>query len=375
MPISRVKWVWLILFLSLGFQLLTMSCRTAAQAEVQVSIITSQAVPHFPESITFHFGAEVDSKVKSIDLVYLQASLETFQLLPAEVVESGSQVTATAEADLATYFLPAGIDLTYHWVVAMVGGEIFETEPATVTWLDDRFDWEMAEQDGIEIYSYGRSGDFLDFVVQICGESGESLRTRYRLSTMDPIRIWLYESSEDFAGTLAANGEEWATGLAYPELQVVLAVIPEDSRSEVRRVLPHEISHQILHQATQNPFILTATWIDEGLAVLAQTGAKEHYRDVVANAFEADELPSLRGLVSTFPFEPRDARRAYATSFLVMEYVVNTFGEEAIGAILEGYRAGLSHDGVLIRALGVDTDGLEVAWLETLADELLEQAA
>ena len=93
-------------------------------------------------------------------------------------------------------------------------------------------------------------------------------------------------------------------GSAYPDLGVIQAVVPENSESEVRRVLPHEISHQLLYQATANPFTVTATWIDEGLAVVGQTGGKDFYRDVVADAYNDDELLSLRGLISAFPFDP-----------------------------------------------------------------------
>ncbi len=185
----------------------------------------------------------------------------------------------------------------------------------------------------------------------------------------------MYESGEDFAGTLASNSQEWAAGTAYPDLQVIQAVIPGDSHSEVQRVLIHEISHQLLYQATLNPYTFTATWIDEGLAVVAQTGGKERYRDVVADAYDDGELLSLRGLISSFPFEPGDARKAYAQSFLITEFIVSSFGDVAISAIIEGYASGLNHDEVLVQALGLDTDQLEALWIESLASASLEVAA
>ena len=124
-----------------------------------------------------------------------------------------------------------------------------------------------------------------------------------------------------------------------------------------------------------NPYTVTATWIDEGLAVVAQTGGKERYRNVVANAYEDGELLSLRGLISSFPFEPDDARKAYAQSFLVVEFILETYGLDVIGRIIDRYVHGLSHDEVLIAALGLDTDGLESAWIASLAAAPMEQAA
>ena len=112
-------------------------------AAASVSVITSETYADFPSSISFELTAEIEGEVELIDLVYLQASLKTYQLLPAEVEVDGDRVSAVATADLETYFLPAGIDLTYHWVVTMADGVVIETEPTTVTWLDDRFDWDL----------------------------------------------------------------------------------------------------------------------------------------------------------------------------------------------------------------------------------------
>lgn len=373
MPISRASLVRLSLLLSLVLQFTT-SVAPAAEAAL-VTVVTSEAAPDFPATITFELTATVEGEVDFVDLVYQPAALETYQLLPAEFEVSGDRVRANASADLATYFLPVGIDLTYHWNLTMTDGEVVATEANVVTWIDDRFDWDMTSFPGVELYSYGRSSDFLELTAEVCEQASLELTSLYGLSRVVPIKIWIYGSGEDFAGTLAANSGEWAAGLAYPDLQVIGAVIPDDSRSEVERVLPHEISHQLLYQATLNPYSITATWIDEGLAVVAQTGGKERYRDVVVDAYNDGELLALRGLISSFPFDPEGARKAYAQSFLVTEFLLATFGTEVISAIIEGYQRGLSHDDVLIRAIGLDTNELEAAWLDSLASASPELAA
>ena len=45
-------------------------------------------------------------------------------------------------------------------------------------------------------------------------------------------------------------------GKAFPELALVLAAIPDDETadSEIKRVIPHELSHLVLYQATRNPY-------------------------------------------------------------------------------------------------------------------------
>jgi hypothetical protein len=374
MPISRASLARLSLLASLWLQLVV-GFANPVDAAASVTVISSSARPDFPNSISFELSADIEGEVEVIDLVYLEASLPTYQLLPGDFEVAGGTVIAQAIADLASYYVPPGIDLTYHWVVTMADGEIIETESNTVTWKDDRFDWDLLTLEGIELYSYNRSDKFLEFASSVCEESTEQLSRLYGTPDFMPIRIWIYESTEDFAGTLAANSQEWIAGSAYPDLQVIQAVIPDNSQSEVRRVLPHEISHQLLYQATMNPFTATATWIDEGLAVLAQTGGKDLYRKAVQDAYEDGELLSLRGLISTFPFDSSDARKAYGQSFLIMEFVIDRYGPEAIDAVIAGYRAGLSHDAVLVQALGLDTDDLEAQWINSLGDQSEEQAA
>ena len=55
-----------------------------------------------------------------------------------------------------------------------------------------------------------------------------------------------------------------------PALHVIMAVLPPGNYDEVGRVVPHEISHQVLHQATDNPFSRPPQWLNEGLAVYWQ---------------------------------------------------------------------------------------------------------
>jgi hypothetical protein len=153
-------------------------------------------------------------------------------------------------------------------------------------------------------------------------------------------------------------------------LQVILAVIPRDNESEVLRIIPHEISHQLLYQATKNPFNSPATWIDEGLAVLAQTGGQQQYLGAVVSAHGDGALLSLASLNSSFPFDASDATLAYGESYLVMDYVASTYGPDAISKIIAGYSEGGNHEDVIGSALGMSIEELQREWESTLDDAI-----
>jgi peptidase MA superfamily protein len=376
MRISRARWVRLSLILLASALIFPFWIASgAAQSGRLVSVESSTATSNFPDDMTFELSASVQGKIRKVDLVYQESSLATLELLPGDFQQDNNQLTATARADLATYYVPAGIDLTYHWVVTFDDDAVQETDASVVTWIDNRFEWDKREGAGVEVYSYDRSDKFMDFVMETADKAVQDMIALYNPPKVLPIRIWLYESGKDFAGTQAANSQEWAAGAAYPSLQVILGVIPKNSKSEVNRILPHEISHQILAQATINPYNAPATWIDEGLAVVAQIGGKDHYEGDVRDAYHKGELISLRSLISSFPYDPSQASLAYGESYLVMQFVLDQYGPESIQAIIAAYRDGNSQDEVIEKALGMSIEELEQAWLDQFGQSSLDGLA
>ena len=69
---------------------------------------------------------------------------------------------------------------------------------------------------------------------------------------------------------------------------------PEGGTREVGRVIPHEVSHQLLYQATKNPFNSPPTWLDEGLAVSNQESGNEDSPALLKDATEKGHLFSIR---------------------------------------------------------------------------------
>ena len=366
MRFLRISWVSLSLLVSLAW--VGAPLHGSAQDATPAAVTESSATADFPNGMTFDLRATIDGDVSSVDLVYAQANLETLELITATFTQDGSDLTASADADFTINFLPVGIDLTYHWVITLADESVHETQPQTATWIDDRFDWDVATGAGVEIYSYERSADFVQFMLTTAEDAVVAMKDLFQPEETWPIRIWAYASSEDYAGTLATNSQEWSAGSAYPDLQVIQAVIPDDDQDEVLRVLPHEVSHQILHMATLNPFNGPATWIDEGLATHAQIGGTEAYPRIVADAIAEGSILGLSSLISAFPFDPTQARLAYAESYSAIGFIKEQWGDDGIRAIVLAYRAGNSHEDVIQIALGMSLSDLQDAWLASVGN-------
>jgi hypothetical protein len=330
-----------------------------------IVVNNNEATSDFPDGINFTLDVEGEREIRRIELLYQAANLETLNLdVPG--FEPSTHVTLSHHLDFRVNFEPAGIDITYRWRVTDDRGEITETEPKTLLWSDNRFEWRSQSSQDVTVYGYRRNDAYDKLILDSAQVTVDRLKEEFGVDTVSPIRIWVYNSKKDFSAAQQGNSSEWIAGTAYPQLGVILAVLPEGNKGEVGRVIPHEISHQLLYQATRNPFNGPTTWFDEGLAVFYQDGGNEEFQSQVENAAEKGQLFSIRALNSNFPYDPADASLAYAESYSIVRFIIDEFGEDKLAAVIAAYREGVSHDEALMKGIGVDIDELDRLWKERL---------
>lgn len=354
---------FLLILAIFGASLAWVAPSHAAAAAIAIDGIDATA--NFPAGITFDLSATAKRPIVKADLLYAKAEVETMNLVSADV-DPGNSVDLSLPVDFRANYVPPGIDITYYWQLTDDAGNVVETEPKVVTWEDSRFDWQQVSTDQVTVSYYSGDDAFANQVLQSAQSTIDRLQTTFDVAHTRPIRIWAYNSKTDFQGSQAPNSQEWIAGTAYPELQVVLAVLPDGDTREVGRVVPHEISHQVLYQATRNPFNVPPTWLDEGLAVSNQDNGNESFQAMVETAAQNGKLFSIRSLTSEFPYDPADASLAYAESYSMVQFILQRWGNDGMAAIIANYRAVNSTDDVLRKALGVDVDGLDQLWKESL---------
>ncbi len=331
-----------------------------------INITSSSAEAHFPDDITFTLAATSDVDIVRLELIYAVGHQETLNGVLADIAPA-KRIDLSLPVDLRLRYEPPGVDIVFHWRLVDAAGTMTESDPQVVLWQDNRFTWDVIQTDQVSVYAYNDDPDFNNDILSSAQATIDELQTRFGVERSRPLRIWVYNSSDDFSGAQASNSESWIAGASYPELGLILAVLPPSNRAELGRVVPHEVSHQVLHQATDNPFNWPPPWLDEGLAVYYQEGGNESFPAMVATAEAEGRLPSLRALNSEFPYDPGETRLAYAASLDVVRYLIDEFGEQKIAALIDIYREGVSHDEAVQRALGVSLDELDQQWKESIA--------
>jgi hypothetical protein len=374
---ARPSWLPLLLLL-LTFLPAVSAPAAAIQAvavgEAAVTVGSESATPAFPNGIDFAVAASSPEGIAEAELFWRPALEETLTLELPEVTP-GDSVAVEHRVDLRAGALPPGLDVHYVWRFTEPDGDTFETPERTVLWEDGRFDWRPLSEGLVTVYAYAGDEAFQAEVLASAVQTVAELSRRFDAELTDPIRIWVYASADDFAGSLAPNSEPWIVGAAYPWFGLVNAVLPTGDRDELARVVPHEISHLVLYQATRNPFNGPPAWLDEGLATLAQGSGQAPLWARVARAAEAGELDRLRSLNGQFPYDAEDALLAYAQSLSVVQYIIDTYGETGLSNLIAVFREGVSYDEAVERALGLSLDELDEAWRTAVPAQAERQLA
>jgi len=339
----------------------------AAAGESAIRTIEQSAKPEFPNRITFTLKAEADEEIREARLFYRPALAEVTNLSQAEVTP-GRQVSIAHEVDMKTRYLPPGLDIVYYWSLTDAQGQRHDTAPQTFLYQDARFSWRSLTGGQVTVYYYSGNEDFGRDLLDTALRTISTLGQRFGVAGNDPVHIVVYGSTRDFATSLPPNSAEWIGGQAHPDLGLIVTGIQPGSgaATEIRRVIPHEISHLLLYQATKNPYGGPSHWLDEGLAVYNQEAADTSLKPLLDRAVKDGKLLPVRALNSNFPLDPDEARLSYAESVSLVSYIVARYGDAKLGELLRSFRDELSYDEALQRTLGVDADGLDREWKASL---------
>lgn len=368
----------LIRLLALSFLLLASAPLAPAIAQETVenaapeaipgfAITLDEATPEFPDGITFSLEAEATDPIANVELLYNVPGLETYSVeLPSFEIGT-TELAIDQTVDLRAGDLPPGTDVQYRWRITEDDGDIIETPEQTVPWLDDRYDWTPLTGEHVTVYTYDGNAAFQQEILDSAERTVDSLSEAYGVTPEQPIRVWSYSNKDDLYGALAPNSEPWIAGAAYPGLHLIMAILPSGDSDELARVVPHEISHQVLHQATKNPFNSPPQWLDEGLATFWQESGRDRFYAHGLRLAAEGNIPPLRTLNGNFPYDPDGAMDAYALSLTAVIYILDTYGDEGMANLIAAFPEGIAYEDAIQQGLGISFDELDRQWREDLA--------
>jgi len=255
--------------------------------------------------------------------------------------------------------------------VTLDDGQVVDSPPATIRYQDTRFAWNTQQGDLVRVHWYAGSNRFGARALQIGEQAVREASALLGVTETDPIDYFIYGDTQAFYDVLGPSIRENVGGIALPEIRTLFAnIAPSDvDAAWVGVVVPHELTHLVFGTATSNPYHDPPHWMNEGLAVYLSEGYAADARTDVERTARAGEIMPLRALVGQFPTTADRFRLAYDESVSAIDYLIGTYGQEALVKLIRSYADGVSDDAAFDAALGVDAAGFEAGWLSSLGVE------
>jgi hypothetical protein len=340
---------------------------TALAASDPITVISQTDIIHFPKYIDF------DMSAKDTRAIITRATITITFTVPGYVNQQYDQTIPInhpastvslqwRQKTSGNNFYPPGTLVSYNWQLQDSIGSVHDDVVQNFKTIDSRFSWQHLSQGMLQVNWYNRTQNFGQFMLQKASTSIAHITTVLGGGLLHPINLWVYQTDDDFHGSLPPNSYEWVGGEAFPSLREASIVAVDTSDDTLRRDMPHELTHLVFHQLIEQG-IQVPTWFDEGLAVYNQFYHEPGMMARLQEALDTHKLLRLDDITLGFPANADQAYLAYAQSWNLVTYMYSTFGLTKMGALIKGLNnPQTDFNGDLQTYLGEDQPHLENQW-------------
>lgn len=335
----------------------------------QIVVLENEARLTFPEEIEFAIAAQSEARIENLELEYgldLLACGTDVSLAIPEGFEPSTEVQSSWTWDMhRTGSQPPGARIWWRWHLVDAAGHELLTDELWLTWLDDRHPWQTIQSDGLRLNWYAGPETFAQTLLDAATGARSRLSRDLGAEPGGEVDYYIYESTEAMRETVLFEAA-WTGALAYPDHGIILAGINEENLDWGLSTVAHELGHIVVGSIASNCYSGLPTWLDEGLAMYAEGGIEPDSQTLLDAAIEDDTLFPVRALSGGFTEETERAHLSYAQSYSLVNYLIETYGRQAMLDLLEAFQEGYRYDTALERVYGFDADGLEAEWREAI---------
>ena len=332
---------------------------------------TPSAEASFGKNVTFTQPVGLDEAIASAEILVTFPGSVGPTVIDVKSPLGTGQRTLSYPFDLADGgFLAPNSKLSAQWRLHLASApDVAITGPSvSVLYADDRFDWKTRASDLVRVHWYEGTEAFGTRALRIAEDAVASSSALLGVTESEPIDFYVYADQAPFYDAMPPSIPENVGGKAYPDTRTMLALIGPNQigSSWVNVVIPHELTHLVFDTAVKNPYHVPLNWLDEGLADYVSLGYDASYRAMVQEAAASGELIPLDGLADRFPPSESRFRLSYAESTGAVDYLVRTYGQDALVSLVRSYATGLTDDEAFTKALGIDATAFGDAWLASV---------
>jgi hypothetical protein len=340
--------------------------RSVAEA-AGISFSSLEASYTFAAEMIFTAAVSSDAPITQAT-VFFQSGSQAPYSRPADPFTPATVVSLTATIDLNETRLIPFSTVSYWWEAIDQAGQQARSETQTIVYVDNRFAWQEFTSGPARVHWYQGDSGFGGAAANIAAEAIPGMQQQIGAEPPSPLDVYIYASMDDLRSAVELAGREWLGGQARPELGVVLVAIPsgDSARLQMRRDIPHELTHLMTFVAASPNYEAVPRWLDEGLATLNEGEPNSTQVLAVQDALAKNGLIPMESLCGAFPADASAALLAYGQSRYVVQQIINEYGSAGIQALLAAYRDGATCSGGVERALNITLPALELKWREAL---------
>lgn len=238
----------------------------------------------------------------------------------------------------------------------------------------------LALLDTLDLFDTSRDGDLVvrldpkeaavlkEPVLALARDALRTLSARYGFTPTGPILIEVFPHHDDFAvRNMGIPGLVGALGACFG--RVVTMDSPKaqpPGTFEWGATLWHELAHVITLQMSNQR---VPRWLTEGISVYEEQRTRAEWRRPMEATFVraiADgRVPPIRDIEGSFA-NPGTVSLAYYHAGLVVGYLVDTYGQAKVNALVRSFADGLSVDAAFTRAFGAGLDRVQAGFDQSL---------
>ena len=274
---------------------------------------------------------------------------------------------ARAYADLGTHLMRTGDERTARGVLELA----FRVDPYNqITYnllelLDTLQSFETIRDEELIVKLHPDEAPVMrEYVPALARQALDDLSARWEFAPSGPILIEMFPVHDDFAvRNVGLPGLIGALGACFG--RVVTMDSPRarpPGAFNWGETLWHEMAHVVTLQLSKQR---VPRWLTEGVSVYEERRARPEWgRETeipFARALDRGQVLPIRDLNSGFT-NPELIALSYYQASLVVEHVVDRFGQPALRRLVQAYADGRDNETTIRAALGVDLDDLQTTF-------------
>ena len=319
----------------------------------------------FGQQITFLARLSSSVPIQQAFLSFRDVNEQTTRLVPLTPGPDGSTVY---QYDASQHLLPPFATIEFSYQATLADGQGATAGPFYFKYADNRFGWKDLSDGEVSVHWYNGDPSFGQAALDAARAGLQNMSQTLPVSLNAHVDVYIYANFDDLVSSLSLGGRPWEAGHADPSIGVaMLAVAPGDTQSlDLRRLVPHELTHIMLYRSLGAGFNSLPTWLEEGLAAAEELDPNPDYASALEAASKNNSLLPIMDLCTSFPADSGRAFLAFAEAQSFVRFLRDQYGSTGIVALTKAYADGLDCDLGATRAVGMPLDQLEARWRENV---------